>query len=571
VRTSSSVGGGRYWNIAVVLAASVALAFPVLHYGMPDGHDSYDHVSRYSSVSNQLRQGEIYPRWLAGMNSGLGSPALFVYAPLAYFVPGLLSPLLRLGFGKNEILELGISVWLALALSGLSARLWLRSVASSRAATLAAILYMLMPYHLTIDLYTRGAIAELWAFVWMPLTLYFAGQFIRGPSKFATVGLAVSYAALIFTHLLITFIFTPILLVVTFFLANPGNRLAATRNAVVSLMLGTGISAAYLVPALAHKKNVSSERDYLAQTYDRHFIFTGRVWTAHTWDDKFLRKTSWLTLSTAAVAAFAFFLSLRPNRKSRPEVFWAGIALASLIMMFPVSQLLWRVIPALPSIQFPWRFNTILALATAVLLASAVDSVRGSWSAWRGLLSAAISCVALLWMGVAAKDVLFRSPWKPAMLRPFGDSLIPDWAIWTDPQFLNPQGMARLNAQSTIREGQISVDQWSPREIKFTSHNQNDNWLIAHRFYYPGWIATTEAGRALPVGPSPGTGLIQVKVPSGINKVRLMLPWGWSEKLGMAMTAFFSLLASGILLAGLRERFGQSASGVLVDIEGAAA
>jgi hypothetical protein len=83
-------------------------------------HDSFEHVARYSSVASQLRQGEFYPRWLANMNAGLGSPVLFVYAPLPYFVPGFLSPLLRLGFGKNEPFELGVSVWLALALSGIS-------------------------------------------------------------------------------------------------------------------------------------------------------------------------------------------------------------------------------------------------------------------------------------------------------------------------------------------------------------------------------------------------------------------------------------------------------------------
>ena len=102
-RTGSDVGGSRYWAVALILAAGIGLGFPALHNGMPNGHDSYEHVSRYSSVASQFREGEIYPRWLANMNSGLGSPALFVYAPLAYFVPGVLSPLLRLGFGKNEL------------------------------------------------------------------------------------------------------------------------------------------------------------------------------------------------------------------------------------------------------------------------------------------------------------------------------------------------------------------------------------------------------------------------------------------------------------------------------------
>jgi 6-pyruvoyl-tetrahydropterin synthase related domain len=569
--TNNGLGGSRYWGVTLILAASIGLGFPALHNGMPDGHDSYEHVSRYSSVASQFREGEIYPRWLANMNSGLGSPALFVYAPLPYFVPGLVSPLLRLVFGKNELLELGVSVWLALSLSGISAWLWLRLVASSRAATIAAILYMLMPYHLTIDLYTRGAVAEMWAFVWMPLTLYFSMQLIRKRSRVALVGLAMSYAALVFTHLLIAFIFTPIILAVTVCLATTGHRLLAIRNAGASLVLGLGLSAVYVIPALAHERSIPSKRDYLAQTYDRHFIFAGRAWTGTSFEDRYLRKVSWLTLSTAAAAIGAFLLSLGSNRKSRHELFWVVVMLVSLTMMLPVSNSLWKIIPALPAIQFPWRFNTILALAAAALLASAVDAARGSWSAWRVLVSAGLACVAFLWMGVAAKEIVFRPPWKPAMTRPFGDTLIAVWARWTDPQFLTAEGVAALNARSTIREGlhgAIVVGQWSPRDIRFTSNTQNDNWLIARRFYYPGWIATTEAGRALAVGPSPGTGLIQVNVPGGRNEVHLMLPWGSTEKLGGGLSALCGLLASALLLSGLRS--GVDKSGFTSDAESAA-
>ena len=33
----------------------------------------------------QLWSGELYPRWLLGMNSGFGSPTFFVYGPLPYY------------------------------------------------------------------------------------------------------------------------------------------------------------------------------------------------------------------------------------------------------------------------------------------------------------------------------------------------------------------------------------------------------------------------------------------------------------------------------------------------------
>jgi uncharacterized membrane protein len=85
------------------------------------------------------------------MNSGLGSPALFVYAPLPYFAPALLRPLLRLPVNARRKPGTGNLHGKAIALSGAAAYLWLRTMASRWAATAAAVLYMAMPYHLVID------------------------------------------------------------------------------------------------------------------------------------------------------------------------------------------------------------------------------------------------------------------------------------------------------------------------------------------------------------------------------------------------------------------------------------
>ena len=160
------------------------------------------------------------------------------------------------------------------------------------------------------------------------------------------------------------------------------------------------------------------------------------------------------------------------------------------------------------------------------------------------------------------------------MTRPFGDTLVAVWARWTDPALLTRQGVARMNEQSTIREGLrggISVERWGSREITFTSDIPSDRWLIARRFYYPGWIATTETGRVLPVEPSPTTGLIEVKAPAGVNKIHLMLPWDSMEKLGVAMTTLCGLIATALLLSGLHGLRDKSTSSVPHAMDGTAA
>ena len=52
------------------------------------------------------------------------------------------------------------------------------------------------------------------------------------------------------------------------------------------------------------------------------------------------------------------------------------IALLSFLMTFPVSGFIWEWFPILQKIQFPWRFNTILAIAAVTVFALAVSEFQ---------------------------------------------------------------------------------------------------------------------------------------------------------------------------------------------------
>jgi len=545
----------RLWSFLSILAASVALGFPLLIRGIPLGHDTLDHLQRYSCVAAQFWQGEVYPRWLARMNSGLGSPALFVYAPLPYFAPALLRPLLRLPVNASrESLELGISIWLAIALSGVAAYLWLRTMASRWAATAAAILYMAMPYHVVIDAYTRAAVAEMWPFVWMPLSLYFLSQILEGGFALAGAGLAVSYALLILSHLMIALIFTPVLLAAVFFVPSQHGGWQALKAASPWLLLGMGLSSAYWLPALVHATNVSQKRlDALdpRYRYDGHFAFAWRAWAGHSGNDLFLWKTSWVGASTLAAAICGFLLTGKASALRTRRIFWLVAALASFAMMLPFSNFLWKIIPVLPMIQFPWRFSSVLAVAAAPLLAMAADIVLESWpKSYRiGRVAgfAGIAAITLVWAATDFKGMVSTPRFTPDMSLKFGDTLLLAWAKWSDFPYLTPTGFAELSQRAAVGgrwQGSVSVRAWKPRDIEFTSDIQGGEWLTVRRLYYPGWIARTGEGRDLHVEPAPGTGLIAVEAPPGEHIVHLTMPWNWAEKTGMAVSWASVLIAA---------------------------
>jgi uncharacterized membrane protein len=191
-------------TFSIVGAAAVILALPMLLYGpMVQGYDTTEHLNFARHFSEQFWGGELYPRWLAGMNHGLGSPTFFVFPPFPSYVYALLEPAGKLchfnAFNMGE--------FLALLGSGICAFLWLNTMASRRVALVGAILYMLMPYHLAVDYYRRTALPECWAFVWMPLVLYFSARAIRRERVYLG-GLAVAYACLILSHLITVLIFS---------------------------------------------------------------------------------------------------------------------------------------------------------------------------------------------------------------------------------------------------------------------------------------------------------------------------------------------------------------------------
>src|SRR6185437_12964608 len=83
----------KVFCILFVVASSIVFALPMLYYGpLIDGHDTHDHLNYVKYFSEQFWAGNLYPRWLMGMNHGLGSPTFFVFPPLPAYVCVLLEP-----------------------------------------------------------------------------------------------------------------------------------------------------------------------------------------------------------------------------------------------------------------------------------------------------------------------------------------------------------------------------------------------------------------------------------------------------------------------------------------------
>ncbi|MBW4651042.1 MAG: hypothetical protein KME06_20490 [Kastovskya adunca ATA6-11-RM4] len=547
IRTESGINQLHILAIAVV---GLILTLPTFFYNVFDAHDILFHLNWAQYFAEQFWQGDFYPRWLQDMNSGLGSPTFFFYAPIPYYITSFFHPL---AFNTPEVwFPLCFSASLSLIASGIAAYFWLGTITTTnRAALLAALVYMALPYHLVIDLYIRFAFTEYWAFVWMPLILYFSQKISKG-QKLAIPGLAISYALLIMTHLPTTLIFSPIfpcyILVIT--------KRRRLKDAVIygglAMVLGIGLAAIYLLPALLMQDYVAI-KDIASRPY---FYFANSfLFTINKTGAVSLRNYLSFTLILQIGLAVCALLTSQNNPKlsvKREVVFWLTVAGVSFLMTTPLSHLIWQQLLIIQKIQFPWRFNVATTLAITALLALGIDSVKHPLK----LLSQRSSAVgfALLIILLASGFVVTYTYTKPLvfdsetliMMSRDASEYKPKWVtagLFDNASIIRQLGRNLPPAQISTGEGSVAVKQWSPRSIIVQTSTNTDAVLTLRQFYYPGWTAKLKGQSVtLPTNPSEITGLLNITVPKGEQEVNVKLAAGGVERAGQVISGICALI-----------------------------
>jgi hypothetical protein len=553
----------RTYALAVVAAGTI-LSLPSWLLGFPPaGDDSVSHAVWYAHFSKQLWSGDLYPRWLADMNAGLGSPVFYYYAPLPYYFASLLSPLFPANV--STLRPLGVAAALAVVLSGLTAFVWLRKISDEKSAAVGAIIYVLAPYHLAFDLYMRDAFAEVCAFVWLPLVMHFA-RGVRDGRKLAAAWLSISYALLVLTHLPTTLIFSAVPVAYVFFTAERERRMRALFSTLGALTLGAGLAAIYVVPALAMRAYVSMG-EMGGHLYHERFVPSV---TANPLRHE--GKILWCVLTTVGLIVCAHFVSHGRAVVGRSEKkFWLAVAGASVIMLTAASDPVWRVLSALQAVQFPWRFNVVLCVAAAAVVALSLHSLRGP-GARAGRVAVGVACVMLAgWIGLTSL-CLWQSYGDRVIVREFTRGVgvwvgvgrdVPEYrpatALSNSPAYFERlgqrfcrEGDATARACVVEGEGALTVERWRAREIALGVSSARGVVIDARQFYFPGWIARLD-GRPLDVRPSSPDGLLRFAVPAGEHRVELSLGRTAPEVAGrIASAVSIVLLLACALLARLR-------------------
>jgi len=186
-------------DILILLGfAAVWASVPLSYTWLYDGHDLYFHYGRLFTLSESLVHGQFPVRMHSSMYLGMGYLCPIFYPEFFLYPFALLGILGMSPIGCYKALLLAVNF----ATAGVAYYSFSRLCGSRKIGSIAAFLYTLSMYRL-INLYTRAAVGEVLAAIFLPLLLLGMYQLFMGNSrKWVTAALA--FTALFQSHIIST-------------------------------------------------------------------------------------------------------------------------------------------------------------------------------------------------------------------------------------------------------------------------------------------------------------------------------------------------------------------------------
>ena len=583
---------GFDWGYLFIFLSTIPTLLLLFRPGYFASHDGLHHLYRLYDLDWAMRGGVFYPRWLPNLGFGYGYPVLNYYAPLTYYLAEVFHLL-----GAGYIASIELTFALGFLLSGMAIYIFAKEFLGRWPAVVAAATYIYLPYHLA-DGYVRGALAESFAFVFLPLVLWaFYRLVIVGERSYVPVA-AASYAGLILTHNLTALIFTPLLLSYLGFLWLHRRGFKPGAYLTLAMILGMGLAAFYWLPGFMEAswvrigQVVPVATDYRQQLVPLSEFFSPFLvyrYFPHQ-GVRLEHPLSYIQLGLAALSLVALF---RVRGLTRGHLlFFQATTLVSLFMMLSYSSFLWEVLPLLPYLLFPWRFLVLVSVGTSILIGSLVlifwkEGRGGPWS----------YAVGLGILGLLLASSLPHLPLEPLFLADHplplreeevtlatmaeyeyvdglsirlwggtcGLDYLPRWVAEAREEFFLPLAKPSL-PQPTLSPSDIPIvvlGEQRPLSKVLRVESDKGMKLAFHIFYFPSWRIYID-GEPKDVHPSGRLGLITADIPAGDHLVHLRFEDTLAERIGLIIT-FLSLLTLLVIL--VLERQGETlllVSGALV-------
>lgn len=498
----------------------------------------------------------LLPRWdfTAAWNSG--EPRFVFYPPLSWMMGAALGLLLP------WVAVPTVFLWLVLTAAGFTMYRLAREWTTPGGALIAACFYMVNPYML-FTLYERAAYAELLAAAWIPLLLLGILQ-----RRLTVYGIAIPIcllwlsndpAAVIGCY---SFGLLGLIRMVSCYRGAGGRRACLCDAARIAggAVLGMGLAGFYLVPATVEQYWVRIAMPFLRGVrYQDNFAF-GHIGNAS--HDAILRTASLCGVTLLLLSAVFAVVALTEKRLRQEHATPDGergtrtvvgalcvLTCGAGFLLTAPSSVIWRHLPELKFLQFPWRFCTVLGATAAALLAMALRRSR------LGTGVGAATAFALTLTFTLAGNHFFRQPRfaasdVPGIVHEFyqggdydpTDEYTPVGADSTALDHANAMYWVAARATDAGPQTRAGYSVALARRLHFNVSSATAGFVVISLRNYPAWRITIN-GHAAGALPHRRDGLIVLPMHRGSSTIDIRYARTMDETMGWIIS-----MISGVLL-----------------------
>lgn len=487
-------------GIVGVVFAAVVLLWPLMRHGFFITDDGDWMIIRLSAFYQSWAEGQFPVRFLGRLNNNYGYPvANFLYPGFLY-----VGSLIRLfGFSYVDVVKIILSI--SIVGSGSLLYCTLKKKYETIPSLVGAVSFVLSPY-VAFDIYKRGSVGELFAF--LPASLLLFG--IIGRVLWVV---PIATGVLIVSHNSLALLFVGVALLYVCFHAKSWMYIKA-------MILGMGMATFFWLPAL----------------YEKRFIIFDSVSISQP-SSYFITSLNWSLLGIGFVAAL-LVLVFHTSKFTMFEKTTAMIALIAAWLSLPFSAFFWKWIPTLSSfVQFPYRFLSIVSMIGAFSVSAVLSVIPKKYTVICSLvlISIVVSITIRTQQSIDYVDRVEGYYSTNEGTTTVKNEFMPRWVQVV--QTTRPrQKIEVLSGDATF----FSVKETAQR-IEGVLDVKAESVIQINTIYYPGWGVTLN-GILTPLEHTNPYGLMRFAVEKGRYKLEASF-----RETGFRLLTDFVSLTSGVL------------------------
>ena len=344
--------------LGIILILTFLISIPYLNFEDISAHDISYHTNRIIAISEELKNGQFPILIHSNLLDGFGYANPLFYPELFIYIPAILT-VIGVNFLTSYKLFTIITTFFTLIFTYYSAN---RIFKKKNVSWVVTILYGTAFYRLT-DIYTRGAIGEVLALVFLPLVLCGLYEIIFGENKnwwlicFGIFGLINSHI-LSFTMTVILILAICLLNVRRIF-KDKKRLITLIIAGIISILLILGFVLPYLEQSNSDKFNVDEK------IYSGAFVKSYAVSLQELINNEFNKGNFYKGIGTILLILPMFILANKS--KENQSIYMKQLLGLGIILLFMTTSLFpWEKVCTkfdfITTIQFPYRLNIIITV-----------------------------------------------------------------------------------------------------------------------------------------------------------------------------------------------------------------